>query len=243
TGPNMSGKSTFLRQTALIVLIAQIGSPVPARRARIGIIDRIFTRIGSSDNLSKNQSTFMVEMHEMAYILNNLSSRSLIILDEIGRGTSTYDGISIARAVIEYLHHKTPKPFVLFATHYFELTELSQSLPTVANYNVDVKEWQNKILFLHKIVPGSADRSYGVHVADLAGLPKDIIARAQVILQLLESHSEKNAPSLSNNTKTHAQMSFYDMTDPILDELHNLDINQLTPLSALQLLAEWKERS
>ena len=240
TGPNMSGKSTFLRQTALIALMAQIGSYVPARNARIGIIDKIFTRIGAADNLAQGESTFMVEMREMAFIFNNLTQRSLLILDEVGRGTSTFDGISIAWAAIEYLHNA--KPLVLFATHYFELTEIAASLTGVKNYNVDVKEWQNNIIFLHKIVPGSADRSYGVHVADLAGLPKDIIMRAKNILCQLESNAQRSTPAIEKHINTNEQMSFSNVSHPVIDELNTLDINQMTPLTALSLLADWKER-
>lgn len=247
TGPNMSGKSTFLRQTALLVLMAQMGSFVPARHARTGLIDKIFTRIGAADNLARGESTFMVEMKEMAYILSNLTRKSLLILDEVGRGTSTYDGVSIAWAVIEYLQKtyekdaEHPKPLVLFATHYFELTELAESLTGIKNYNVDVKEWQNKIIFLHKIVPGCADRSYGVHVADLAGLPHEIITRAKKVLYVLESQSQKNIP-LRTAEQGDTQMNLFESSHPIIEELNTVDINQITPMSALKLLADWKER-
>ena len=189
TGPNMSGKSTYLRQIALTVLMAQAGSFVPAKSARIGVVDRIFTRIGSGDRLAQGQSTFMVEMKETAKILNSDSPKSLVILDEVGRGTSTYDGISIAWAVIEHLN-RNPKPKVLFATHYFELTHLASQIQGIRNYNVQAKEWQDQVIFLHKVAPGPADRSYGIHVAQLAGLPSAVIERAKIVLNELEKEHQ-----------------------------------------------------
>jgi len=187
TGPNMSGKSTFIRQVALLTLLAQMGSFIPAREATVGVVDRIFTRVGASDELSRGQSTFMVEMTEAANILNNATSRSLVILDEIGRGTSTYDGVSLAWAITEYLHHHVGGR-TLFATHYHELAQLSQTLPGLRNYNVLVQEYHEDIVFLHKIAPGSADKSYGIQVARLAGVPGEVLDRARDVLRLLESH-------------------------------------------------------
>ncbi len=213
TGPNMAGKSTYIRQVALCVLMAQIGSFVPAKEARIGIVDRIFTRIGSGDNIARGESTFMVEMTETANILNNATRRSLLILDEIGRGTSTFDGISIAWAVVEFLHEKGFR--TLFATHYFELTELAQTLPRVKNYNVLVREWQDKIVFLRKVAPGIADKSYGIHVAKLAGLPLSIIERSQQILDDLETNSyrEDGVPKLAPHKLKKAQMMLFKETE------------------------------
>ena len=187
TGPNMSGKSTFIRQVAILTLLAQMGSFVPARRARVGITDRIFTRVGASDELSRGQSTFMVEMTEAANILNNATPRSLVILDEIGRGTSTYDGVSLAWAITEYLHDQVGCR-ALFATHYHELAQLADKLPGLRNYNVLVREWQEEIVFLHKIAAGSADKSYGIHVARLAGVPEEVLDRAKEVLAELEGH-------------------------------------------------------
>lgn len=214
TGPNMSGKSTYLRQVALIVIMAQIGSYVPAKKAHIGIVDKIFTRIGSSDNLTGGESTFMIEMYETANIINNSSSRSLLILDEVGRGTSTFDGISIAWATVEYLHKKkkqsTPGPKVLFATHYFELTELANKLDGVKNYNVSVREWQDEVIFLHKILPGCSDKSYGIYVAKLAGLPDELIKRAKEILEKLETKFQiKSKVLLTENTKVENQLDLF----------------------------------
>jgi DNA mismatch repair protein MutS len=191
TGPNMSGKSVYIRQTALLTLLAQVGSFVPARSARVGLADRIFTRVGASDELSRAQSTFMVEMTEAANILNNATERSLVILDEIGRGTSTYDGVSLAWAITEYLHDQVGCR-ALFATHYHELAQLAEKLPALRNYNVLVREWQDKIIFLHKIAPGSADKSYGIHVARLAGVPEEVLNRAEEVLGELESHHRLN---------------------------------------------------
>ncbi|MEM7111758.1 MAG: DNA mismatch repair protein MutS [Chloroflexota bacterium] len=242
TGPNMSGKSTFLRQTALITLMAQIGSYVPASLAEIGLADRIFTRIGAHDELHAGRSTFMVEMVETAEILNHATHRSLLILDEIGRGTSTYDGLSIAWAIIEYLHnHPRLKPRTLFATHYHELTGLAELLPLVANYNVDVAEEGDNITFLHKIVAGGADRSYGIHVAELAGLPRDVILRANEILKDLEQHAPTTTIEPSH-LSTGQQIALFPETSPILEELSALDVNTLTPLEAMNKLYEWQRR-
>ena len=242
TGPNMSGKSTFLRQVALITLMAQIGSYVPADEARIGLVDRIFTRIGAHDELHAGRSTFMVEMVETAEILHHASHRSLLILDEIGRGTSTYDGLSLAWAIIEFLHnHPRLKPRTLFATHYHELTGLVDLLPMVTNYNVDVAEEGDQVTFLHKIVAGGADRSYGIHVAQLAGLPRDVINRANEILLDLEKHAPTTTvePSRLNRGQ---QMALFPEASPLLKELSALDVNSLTPLEAINKLYTWKKR-
>lgn len=240
TGPNMSGKSTFLRQVALIVLMAQMGSFIPAESARIGLVDRIFTRIGAQDEIHAGQSTFMVEMIEAANILHNATSRSLLILDEIGRGTSTYDGVSIAWAMIEYIHsHPNLKAYTLFATHYHELTELAEMLPGVRNYNVAVSESDGNVIFLHKIIPGGADRSYGIHVAQLAGLPKPVIQRADEILQQLEKTS---GSTLERKETTRQQLTLFPENNALLEAFQNLDINSLTPIEALNLLYEWKRR-
>lgn len=240
TGPNMSGKSTFLRQIALIVLMAQIGSYVPASSAKIGIVDRIFTRIGAQDEIHAGQSTFMVEMIEAANILNHATPRSLLILDEIGRGTSTYDGLSIAWSVIEYIHnHPKLRARTFFATHFHELTQLSGLLPGVRNYNVAVTENGTQVIFLHKIVPGGADRSYGIHVAQLAGIPRPVISRASEILQQLESSSGSAIKVEPAHTQ---QMVLFPETNPLLDELKNLDMNSLPPIQALNILYEWQRR-
>lgn len=240
TGPNMSGKSTFLRQVALIVLMAQIGSFVPASSARIGLVDRIFTRIGAQDEIAAGQSTFMVEMVETAMILNHATNRSLLILDEIGRGTSTYDGLSIAWAVVEYIHnHPKLRARTLFATHFHELTQLSELLPGVRNYNVAVSEADNRVVFLHKIVPGGADRSYGIHVAQLAGLPRTVIQRANEILQQLEASAGK---AVKIQPSVPQQMALFPETNPLLDELKELDINSLSPIEALNKLYEWQRK-
>ncbi|MCB9418913.1 MAG: DNA mismatch repair protein MutS [Ardenticatenaceae bacterium] len=242
TGPNMSGKSTFLRQVALITLMAQIGSFVPASQAEIGLADRIFTRIGAHDELHHGRSTFMVEMVETAEILNHATHRSLLILDEIGRGTSTYDGLSIAWAVVEFLHnHPRLKPRTLFATHYHELVGLADMLPMVTNYNIAVTEEGDDVVFLHQIVPGGADRSYGIHVAQLAGLPRDVINRANEILKELERHAPTTSVEPSRFTSTQ-QMALFPETSPILEELEKLDVNSLTPLEAINKLYEWKRR-
>ena len=240
TGPNMSGKSTYLRQVALVVLMAQMGGFVPADEARIGVVDRIFTRIGAQDEIHAGQSTFMVEMVETANILNHATNRSLLILDEIGRGTSTYDGVSIAWSVVEYLHnHPDLRPKTLFATHYHELTQLSELLPGVRNYNVAVSEADNQVVFLHKIVPGGADRSYGIHVGQLAGLPKTVVQRAQEILQQLEASSGSAVRIDPNAPK---QIALFPETNPLLDELKQIDINALSPMEALNKLYEWQRR-
>ncbi len=240
TGPNMSGKSTFLRQVALIVLMAQIGSFVPARQATIGLVDRIFTRIGAQDEIHAGQSTFMVEMVETANILHHATNRSLLILDEIGRGTSTYDGLSIAWAVVEYVHnHPRLRARTLFATHYHELTQLAELLPGVRNYNVAVSESDGKVVFLHKIVPGGADRSYGIHVAQLAGLPQAVVQRAAEILRQLEASAGK---AVRIDPLAARQIALFPETNPLLDELKNLDINNLSPIEALNKLYEWQRK-
>ncbi len=238
TGPNMSGKSTYLRQVAIIALMAQMGSFVPARSATLGLADRIFTRIGAQDEIHAGQSTFMVEMVEAANILNNATARSLIILDEIGRGTSTYDGVAIAWAVVEYLHnHPRLRARTLFATHYHELTALSEVLPGVRNYNVAVSEEGGQVVFLHKIMPGGADKSYGIHVAGLAGMPRAVVQRAGEILAKFEDP----APS-EQRTSPSKQLMLFPDTNPLLEELEKLDINELTPLDALTRLYEWRKR-
>lgn len=238
TGPNMSGKSTFLRQVALIVLMAQIGSFVPAEAARIGLVDRIFTRIGAQDEIYAGQSTFMVEMVEMANILHHATNRSLLILDEIGRGTSTYDGVSIAWAVVEYIHnHPSLRAKTLFATHYHELTQLAELLPGVSNYNVAVSEAANQVVFLHTIVPGGADRSYGIHVGQLAGLPGPVVQRASEILQQLEASAGK---AVRIDPQAPQQMALFPDTNPLLAELDQLDMNTLSPIEALNKLYEWQ---
>jgi DNA mismatch repair protein MutS len=240
TGPNMSGKSTFLRQVALIVLMAQMGSFVPAASASIGLVDRIFTRIGAQDEIHSGQSTFMVEMIETANILNHATERSLLILDEIGRGTSTYDGVSIAWSVVEYIHnHPLHRAHTLFATHYHELTQLSDLLPGVRNYNVAVSEADSKVVFLHKIVPGGADRSYGIHVAQLAGIPRPVIQRASEILRQLEASSGK---AVRINPDAPMQMALFPETNPMLVELKELDVNSLSPIEALNKIYEWQRK-
>lgn len=246
TGPNMSGKSALLRQTGLIVLMAQIGSFVPAKEAHIGLVDKIFTRVGASDNLSSGESTFMVEMNETASIMNNLSDRSLILLDEIGRGTSTYDGISIAWAIAEFLHtHPTARAKTLFATHYHELNELSNSMPRIKNFNVTVKEVNNKVIFLRKLMPGGSEHSFGIHVAKLAGMPPKLIGRASEILKRLEQErtgGEKIKDSMRKIQKQAYQLQMFAIDDPVLekirDMLNNLDVNTLTPVEALMKLDE-----
>jgi DNA mismatch repair protein MutS len=243
TGPNLSGKSTYIRQVALIVLMAQIGSFVPADEARIGLVDRIFTRIGAQDEIWAGQSTFMVEMIEMANILHHATNRSLLILDEIGRGTSTYDGISIAWAVVEYIHnHPRLRAKTLYATHYHELTELANILPRVRNYNVAVAEEGDKVIFLHKIVPGGADRSYGIHVAQLAGLPRTVIHRAEEILKELERDSHR-APIRPRRIAEIRQLALFPEASPIIEELRKLDVNSMTPLEALNKLYELQQKT
>ena len=240
TGPNMSGKSTLIRQVALIVLMAQIGSYVPADAATIGLVDRIFTRIGAQDEIHAGQSTFMVEMVETANILHHASPRSLLILDEIGRGTSTYDGVSIAWAVVEYIHnHPGLRSKTLFATHYHELTQLAELLPGVRNYNVAVSEADKQVVFLHKVVPGGADRSYGIHVGQLAGLPSPVVQRAGEILHQLEASSGK---AVSIDPRAPQQLALFPDSNPLVDELDAMDINTLSPIEALNKLYEWKKR-
>jgi DNA mismatch repair protein MutS len=244
TGPNMSGKSALLRQTALIVIMAQSGCFVPARAARIGIIDKIFTRVGASDNLSLGESTFMVEMNEAASILNNLSDRSLVLLDEIGRGTSTYDGISIAWAMVEYLHENRHRAKTLFATHYHELNEMENTFARVKNYNVSIRELDNRVIFLRKLKRGGSEHSFGIHVARMAGMPKSVVGRADEILKMLEDgrggHAlGKPVEELAVNREGY-QLSIYQLDDPVLkqirDELMGLDLDNLTPMEALNKL-------
>jgi DNA mismatch repair protein MutS len=246
TGPNMAGKSALLRQTGLIVLMAQMGCFVPAKVARIGLVDKIFTRVGASDNLSSGESTFMVEMNETASILNNLSDKSLILLDEIGRGTSTYDGISIAWAIAEFLHNNpTASAKTLFATHYHELNELSNSFNRIKNYNVSVKEVGNKVIFLRKLVPGGSEHSFGIHVAKMAGMPPKLVTRANEILKRLEQErtgGEHIKDSIKKVQQQAYQLQMFSIEDPVLvkirDVLNNLDVNTLTPVEALMKLDE-----
>jgi DNA mismatch repair protein MutS len=244
TGPNMSGKSAILRQTALIVLLAQMGCFVPAESARMGVVDKIFTRVGASDNISMGESTFMVEMNETASILNNISDRSLVLLDEIGRGTSTYDGISIAWAIAEYLHEHPSKPKTLFATHYHELNEMSDIFGRIQNHNVSVKELKDNVLFLRKLVKGGSAHSFGIHVAKMAGMPQTVILRAQKILKKLEKNHSSEALNSVKNESQEMQMSFFNLDDPLLEEIKeeilNIDINTLTPVEALMKLNEIK---
>jgi DNA mismatch repair protein MutS len=246
TGPNMSGKSTFLRQIALTVLMAQIGSFVPAGRTAIGLVDRIFTRIGAQDEIHAGQSTFMVEMVETAAILSQSSPRSLLILDEVGRGTSTYDGLAIARAVVEYIHNNPKiRAKTLFATHYHELTELARTLPHVRNYNVAVTEEGSKVIFLHRIVPGGADRSYGIHVAQIAGIPKAVISRANEILEELEGNADfKEKKMRAHQVMAGVQLSFLGLeAHPLIEEIKDLEVDSLSPLEALNKLYELKRRA
>jgi DNA mismatch repair protein MutS len=245
TGPNMSGKSALLRQTAIIVLLAQIGCFVPAEKAQIGIVDKIFTRVGASDNISMGESTFMVEMNETASILNNISKRSLVLLDEIGRGTSTYDGISIAWAITEYLHEHPSKAKTLFATHYHELNEMTHQFERIKNYNVSIKEYKDKILFLRTLKPGGSAHSFGIHVAKMAGMPQHVIRKAEKILKKLEeAHSVEDNKETLQKTGLDAQLSFFQLDDPLLEsikeEILNLDIDVLTPVEALMKLNEIK---
>ena len=253
TGPNMAGKSALLRQTALITLMAQIGCFVPAESAHIGLVDKIFTRVGASDNISVGESTFMVEMNEAADILNNLSPRSLVLFDELGRGTSTYDGISIAWAIVEHIHeHKKARARTLFATHYHELNDMEQSFKRIKNYNVSVKEVDNRVIFLRKLERGGSEHSFGIHVAKMAGMPKSIVKRADEILHQLETENRQEGiqsgkPKMEVK-KTHSdgvQLSFFQLDDPVLcqirDEILHLDVNNLTPLEALNKLNDIKK--
>ncbi len=251
TGPNMAGKSALLRQTALIMILAQAGCFVPAQAAILGYVDKIFTRVGASDNISQGESTFMVEMNEAANILNNISDRSLVLFDELGRGTSTYDGISIAWAIVEYLHeHPKCHAKTLFATHYHELNEMERSFKKIRNYNVSVKEVGNKVIFLRKLVKGGSNHSFGIQVGKMAGLPQSVIKRADEILKQLENNRDKNNTIQKNvehiaSEREGMQLSFFQLDDPILsqirDEIAGLDINSLTPLEALNKLSEIKK--
>ncbi len=250
TGPNMAGKSTYLRQVALIALLAQVGSYVPAARARVGLVDRIFTRIGAQDDISSGQSTFMVEMVETASILHHATERSLVVLDEIGRGTSTYDGLAIARAVVEQIHNSSRLGCrTLFATHYHELTELEKILPRVRNYRVDVLEEGDSVIFLHRVIRGGADRSYGIHVAQLAGMPKSVVRRAREILQDLEEGTEGKAEksrrrqTIGEAREAPLQMTFFGAPDPVIEDLKSLDIEGLSPLEALTTLFELQRKA
>jgi DNA mismatch repair protein MutS len=244
TGPNMSGKSAILRQTALIVLLAQMGSFVPAEQVRMGVVDKIFTRVGASDNISMGESTFMVEMNETASILNNISDRSLVLLDEIGRGTSTYDGISIAWAIAEYLHEHPHQPKTLFATHYHELNEMEVTFPRIQNHNVSVKELKDTVLFIRKLVKGGSAHSFGIHVAKMAGMPQTVIQKAQKILKKLEKNHSSEELSGLKSMQDELQLSFFNLDDPLLEEIKEeilgIDINTLTPVEALMKLNEIK---
>jgi DNA mismatch repair protein MutS len=255
TGPNMAGKSTYIRQAALLVVMAQMGSFVPARRATIGVADRIFARVGASDELSRGQSTFMVEMTETARILNTATARSLVILDEIGRGTSTYDGLSLAWSIVEHIHEHIGCR-TLFATHYHELTDLDEKLPGVRNFNVAVKEWDDQVVFLHQIVPGAADKSYGIHVAQLAGVPRSVNERAKEVLALLESQHRSTDGSIAETSNrraaanghtpsaaAHWQMTLFGIEEhPLLDEIRTADVEVLAPDEALDLVQSWQQR-
>lgn len=251
TGPNMAGKSALLRQTALIVLLAQIGCFVPADSARIGLVDKIFTRVGASDNIALGESTFMVEMTEASNILNNVSERSLVLFDELGRGTSTYDGISIAWAIVEYLHENSRgKARTLFATHYHELNEMEKHFPRIKNYNVSVREMEGKVIFLRRLQRGGSEHSFGIHVAEIAGMPRSIVKRANVILKQLEADNAQvgaaGKPLVDvANSREGMQLSFFQLDDPVLsqvrDEILCLDINNLTPVEALNKLNEIKK--
>ena len=245
TGPNMSGKSAILRQTAIIVLLAQMGSFIPASRVKMGIVDKIFTRVGASDNISMGESTFMVEMNETASILNNISDRSLVLLDEIGRGTSTYDGISIAWAISEYLHEHPSKAKTLFATHYHELNAMTDTFERIKNYNVSVKELKDTVLFLRKLVPGGSEHSFGIHVAKMAGMPQQVIQRAHKVLKHLEeAHGHAESSTKVSQMQDELQLSIFQLDDPLLeqikDEIIHTDIDTLTPVEALMKLNEIK---
>tara|TARA_B000000460_G_C21440774_1_gene359355 strand:- start:20 stop:922 length:903 start_codon:yes stop_codon:yes gene_type:complete len=247
TGPNMSGKSALLRQTALIIIMAQIGSFVPAENLKMGIIDKIFTRVGASDNISMGESTFMVEMNEAATILNNISDRSLILLDEIGRGTSTYDGISIAWAISEFIHNHSTRAKTLFATHYHELNEMTLSYDRIKNYNVSIKEEKNDVLFLRKLIPGGSEHSFGIHVAKMAGMPRKVLNKANSILKKLEkSHSNEQLNKEIKSIKDDIQLEFFKLDDPALEEIKeellDIDINSMTPMDALLKLSEIKRK-
>jgi DNA mismatch repair protein MutS len=247
TGPNMAGKSTWIRQTAVLVLLAQIGSFVPASEARIGVVDRIFTRIGSSDDIGRSASTFMVEMLEIANILNNAGPRSLVVLDEVGRGTSTFDGLALAWAIVEHMHDRV-RARTLFATHYHQLTELATRLKGVCNMNVAVREWNDQIVFLHKIVDGGTDRSYGIHVARLAGVPQELIDRAKEILADIEEDAEGLAPRIAKASKrgkgdAPQQLGLFAPPRSAIErEIEKLDLDRLTPFEALLLLREWRNQ-
>ena len=252
TGPNMAGKSALLRQTALIVLLSQVGCFVPAESAKIGLVDKIFTRVGASDNISLGESTFMVEMTEASNIINNVSPRSLVLFDELGRGTSTYDGISIAWAIVEYLHeHPKARARTLFATHYHELNEMEKSFSRIKNYNVSVKEVDGKVIFLRRLERGGSEHSFGIHVADIAGMPKSIVKRANTILKQLEENNsggsavKKPSADTINQSREGMQLSFFQLDDPVLcqirDEILGLDINNLTPVEALNKLNDIKK--
>ena len=249
TGPNMAGKSALLRQTALIVLLAQAGSFVPAESAEIGIVDKIFTRVGASDNISRGESTFMVEMLETSTILHNLSERSLVLLDEIGRGTSTYDGMSIAWSIVEYLHeHPKFRAKTLFATHYHELNDLEQIFPRVKNYHISVKEVEKRVIFLRKLVPGGVAHSFGIHVARMAGMPSDVVRRAERVLKQLESkEGSKNGKRRVSLNDEPVQLSFFQLDDPVLssirDELKDIDLNTISPLEAFDKLRSIKRKT
>jgi len=247
TGPNMAGKSAILRQTAIISLLAQIGSFVPAKHAEIGTLDKIFTRVGATDNLSAGESTFMVEMNEAANILNNISDRSLILLDEIGRGTSTYDGVSIAWAIAEYLHQHPTQPKTLFATHYHELNEMSVNFGRIRNFHVSIQEAKDNIIFLRKLISGGSEHSFGIHVAKLAGMPSKVVNRANEILKTLESSraTQDSGEKIKRVTEENLQLSFFQLDDPVLEnireELTKIDINTLTPIEALMKLNSIKK--
>ncbi|MBR3712441.1 MAG: DNA mismatch repair protein MutS, partial [Bacteroidales bacterium] len=262
TGPNMAGKSALLRQTALIMLMAQAGSFVPAESVKAGYVDKVFTRVGASDNISSGESTFMVEMNEAAGILNNMTPRSLVLFDELGRGTSTYDGISIAQAIVEYIHEfPQAKAKTLFATHYHELNDMEANFPRIKNFNVSVKEIDGKVIFMRKLVPGGSEHSFGIHVAKLAGMPPVVVERANEIMKELESGSRGNvsaapvkaetAPPVKTAKPTKKsnvdgiQLSFFNLEDPVLmqirDEIKRIDINTLTPIEALNKLNEIKK--
>ena len=250
TGPNMAGKSALLRQTALIVIMAQMGCFVPAERARIGVVDKVFTRVGASDNISLGESTFMVEMTEAASILNNLSERSLVLFDELGRGTSTYDGISIAWAIVAHIHEHPTKPKTLFATHYHELNEMERTFKRIVNYNVTVREVKGKVVFLRKLVKGGSEHSFGIHVAKLAGMPPSIVNRANEVLKQLEQANRNNDQQVARNlgdvatNRSGYQLSIFQLDDPVLeqirDEILHIDINNLTPMQALTKLHDIK---